>query len=165
MSCEVRDNCKNFDEGCWKCRFGEKNEGIGDNCYSPVDRNIKHPALVAEKEQRKTDRKLARKEAKKEKDKSTSKMVRKATKAEKRAVLTLNSGRIAQDGDIKTEDLSIDFKLQSTRENPVVDMEELRKIGNDCIRAGKKHGILLIENKSGKKIVVMTEECLKEIIG
>jgi hypothetical protein len=162
MSCQVSDNCWSAVRDCYRCRFSGADFAV-ENCYQPINPTIKHPQLLKEKEERKTAEKKAKQEQKLNKNKDRSSLVKKANKAEVKAVKTLNSGRVNNDGDIKTDNLVIDYKLQTTKENITVYMDELDKVNNDCLRAGKKYGVLMIENKNGRKVVVMEEELFRQV--
>lgn len=156
MSCEVAKNCMVAERECWHCRFNP--DGALDNCYVPLDKSIKHPVLEREKAERKQQAKDAKKQQKVSVDKGRSKVVRAAAKAEEKVRKTLNSGRVNRDGDLTTEDLGMDVKLQTTRTNPVIDVEEFDKCQNDARRAGKHYGVLIIENKEGRRFYVLGED-------
>lgn len=159
MSCEVEQNCFEWGRSCWHCKFA--GEGA-DNCYSPIDRSIKHPQTVAARDKRKADEKAAKEAHKKNKNKDKVELLKKAARAENRVHKTLNSGRVNQDGDLKTEDLCLDVKLQTTTINPVIHVDEFKKCQGDATRAGKRHGVLIIENSEGDRFYVISEELFME---
>lgn len=159
MSCEVITNCLQAGSACWHCKFS--GEGV-DNCYVPIDKKIKHPQVLAVAAERKQEKKDAKIKARVEKDKEKSAMVRKAAKAEEKVKKTLNSGRVFNDGDLTAEDIGMDLKTQSTRVNPVLDVKEFKKCEADALRAGKRHGVLILENKDGERFYVVSEQLFKE---
>lgn len=162
MSCNVSENCLN-NHRCFNCAFdGDRYSDYGANLYLPIDRSVEHPIIAARKLARKADKKRGKQLERQEKDKQRSALVRKAAKVEAKVKSSLNSGRINRDGDLQSEDLVIDVKLQSTRKDPVISADEFEKVNVDCLRAGKKHGILCIENKSGQRFYVISEELFKE---
>lgn len=159
MSCSIMSNCWGYEDRCWRCRFS----GIdfGENCYDPIDKNVKHPQIELEKKQRKESKKLERRQAKEAIDKSRKAIVKNAAKREEAVHKTLNSGRINKDADFSTDELSLDLKTQSTRINPVISVDEFNKLQNDANRAGKRHGVLIVENSLGNRFYVMSEELFK----
>lgn len=162
MSCSVSDNCLNKSL-CFNCSFdGDKFSQYGANLYLPIVKNIKHPIILERKENFKREKKEVSRLEKQQKNRERSALIKKATKIEEKVKSTLNSGRINNDGDLKTEDLVIDVKLQSTRKDPVISVDEFEKVNTDCLRAGKRYGILCIENKDGKRFYVVSEELFKE---
>lgn len=164
MVCSVKDNCFNNGQECDFCRFAPGNENYMAQYYAPIDKKIVHPVLLKEKESRKHNQKQERKLAKSEKDKDKTRLLKKAAQTEQRVKNTLNSGRANKDGDLKTADISIDVKLQSTHKHPVINIDEFDKIQNDARRGNNKHGILIIENESGRRFVVMSEQLFGELI-
>lgn len=159
MSCEVKDNCMAFlANDCFYCKFA----GVsgGQNNYAPLDKTVKHPQAIAEKQKRKDDAKIEKRT--KQIDEARSKLVKKANKAEERIRKTLNSGRINRDGDLCTNDLAIDVKLQTKAINPTIKAEEFQKIQDDAERSGKEYGVLIIENSEGKRFVVIPEQMFTE---
>lgn len=151
--CEVEENCYNYPDECWICKF----KGGTENNYWPQDKKIKHPQVLEAKRKEKFE-KL------KNINKERSMLVKKAAKTEEAVKKSLNSGRVNKDGDLHAKDIVIDVKLQSTRENPTIDVGEFEKVQGDANRIGKKYGVLEIVNKSGKKFVVIPEEMLIDII-
>jgi hypothetical protein len=168
MSCEVSNNCAVFGEDCWNCKFAKGNGGVGDDSYLPYDRKIKHPQVLAEnqarKDAKKAERKAEKRAQKATKDKEKVKLLKRANKVEQKVKQTLNSGRANRDGDLHTESLAIDTKLQSNVTNPTIKVEEFDKVQTDARRGGKEHGILIIENKDGRRFVVMSEQLFSELI-
>jgi hypothetical protein len=109
------------------------------------------------------DAKIAQKrEAKERKNKEKVSLLKAANKTEERVKSTLNSGRINKDADLKTSELSIDVKMQSTRKDPVISVDEFDKVNNDCLRSNRRYGILCIVNKDGRAFYVIGEELFKE---
>lgn len=112
-------------------------------------------------EERKRSDKRARKAAEKSKRASdTSKRNKRAARAESDAIefigakKTSNSGRKRRDGDGHTKNILVDVKNQETRENPVIDVNELDKARAQALLHGKQHGVLVIVNKSGRRFIV-----------
>lgn len=158
MSCEVSNNCINHHR-CFECCFdGDKYSNYGVNLYAPIDKKIKHPIMAKNKQDRKDAKKAERTLNKKEKDKDRISLLKKAEKTEESVKSSLNSGRINRDGDLKAEDIVIDVKLQSTRKDPVIKVDEFIKVNNDSIRANKQYGVLCIENKDGLRFYVIGED-------
>lgn len=168
MSCEVSNNCAANGYDCWNCKFAKGNGGVGNDSYRPIDRKVKHPQVLAEKQARKDAKTAARKAEKQaekaSKDKEKVKLLKRANKVEEKVKQTLNSGRANRDGDLHTESLAIDTKLQSTVVNPTIRVEEFDKVQTDARRGGKEHGILILENKDGRRFVVMSEQLFSELI-
>lgn len=160
MTCEVKENCFGNESDCWRCKFSDGSNV--DNCYRAINKNIKHPQALAAKLAAKAITKAERHHKKLNKDKAKSKVVRASAKVEDKVKTTLNSGRINRDGDLKTEHLAIDVKMQSSRINPQINAEEFRKIQNDAARSGKEYGVLIIESKIGERFVVIPEDLFKE---
>jgi hypothetical protein len=52
----------------------------------------------------------------------------------------------------------LDTKLQSTREHPVIKLDELAKVRVQAKRAGYPIGALVLRNKFNQGFVVMAEE-------
>lgn len=158
MSCEVANNCINYHR-CFQCCFdGDKYSPYGVNLYSAIDKKIKHPLMLKNKQERKDAKKADKLQTKREKDKDKVSLLKKANKVEEVVKSTLNSGRINKDGDLRADDLIIDVKLQSTRKDPIIKVDEFIKVNNDCIRANKQYGVLCIENKDGQRFYVISEE-------
>jgi hypothetical protein len=162
MSCNVSENCLNTHR-CFNCSFdGDRFSDYGNNLYLPIDRSIEHPIILERKLTRKADKKKEKQLEKQQKDKERSALVKKAAKVEEKVKASLNSGRVNRDGDLQSEDLVIDVKYQSTRKDPVIKSDEFKKVNTDCLRAGKRYGILCIENKDGERFYVIGEELFKE---
>lgn len=158
MSCEAANNCINYHR-CFQCCFdGDKYSHYGVNLYAAIDNKIKHPLMLKNKQERKDAKKADKLQAKREKDKDKVSLLKKANKVEEVVKSTLNSGRINKDGDLRADDLIIDVKLQSTRKDPIIKVDEFIKVNNDCIRANKQYGVLCIENKDGQRFYVISEE-------
>jgi hypothetical protein len=158
MSCDVSQNCSN-NYRCFECSFdGNKYSSYGINLYAAIDKKIKHPLTIVRKQERKDAKKAEKLLTKKEKDKKKVSLLKKANKVEEIVKSTLNSGRINKDGDLRVDDLIIDVKLQSTRKDPIIKVDEFIKVNNDCIRANKQYGVLCIENKDGQRFYIISEE-------
>lgn len=158
MSCEVSKNCINCHR-CFECCFdGNKYSNYGINLYAAIDKKIKHPIMAKNKQDKKDAKKAERTLNKKEKDKERISLLKKAEKVEENVKSSLNSGRINRDGDLKADDIVIDVKLQSTRKDPVIKVDEFIKVNNDSIRANKQYGVLCIENKDGLRFYVIGED-------
>lgn len=152
--CETRLNCMNYPEKCYVCWV---HESRGENFYKPVDRSIRNNAI----EERKASDKKAKKADKKNKRASdTSKRNKRAARAESDAIeligarKTSNSGRKRRDGDGHTKNFLIDVKNQDTRENPIIDVDELDKARAQALMHNKQCGVLVIVNKSGRRFLV-----------
>lgn len=154
---------------CALCRFSPENAGRSmGHFWSPTsparEGNVKHPQLVAEKRKTKTDKQLAKLQKNRQRDIRKREVSRKAALAEKKTEkniikATMNSGRRNKDGDhVSLGTITLDTKLQTTRENPVIFLAELEKVRADAIRAGKMIGGLVIRNKYNVGCVVMKEE-------
>ena len=133
--------------------------GITSHYWHPVGKQ-KHPVLEQEKRNAKRLKTLARQEARKAKDPSRQARNRAAERAERRteqAIIksTKNSGRSNRDGDhVFNDKITLDTKLQSNAVNPVVNLQELDKVRSDARRSGKQAGALVIQNKTGRSVVV-----------
>jgi K+/H+ antiporter YhaU regulatory subunit KhtT len=103
-------------------------------------------------------------------DKGKKRIVRKAAKAEKTTEQniirsTVNSGRSNKDGDhIAAGSITLDTKMQSTRTDMVVHLEELSKVRDDATRAGNSVGGLVLRNKFGVGVVVIREDDFGKIL-
>ena len=168
MACQVSDNCLNNND-CFNCSFdGDRYSEFGSDLYSPVDRSIKHPIKAARKQDYKDSKKKASKEEKlaknSAKNKDKQKLLKAANKAENKVSKTLNSGRLAQDGDMRTSEVTIDVKLCSTTIDWPVKREEMLKVQGDALRGNRKYGVLAMTNKLGETVYVIPEEMFMEII-
>lgn len=165
MTCSVGENC--FNNGsCFNCCFDDDHfSEYGSNLYNPKDRKIKHPILV----ERKSERKNAKRESEKREkaikrenqDQEKRKISKAAAAAEQKVKSTLNSGRVSMDGDLRSDELTIDVKLQTTSKDWHVKREEYLKVQNDAARANRDYGILAITNKLGETVYVIPEELFK----
>lgn len=173
--CEMDLVCTNGDlmrdklAKCALCRFSPENLGRDMVHYwSPTpparkDRVV-HPLLIAEKRKAKADKHFAKVQSKQNLDKSKRKISRLAQNAEKKTEkqiihATKNSGRRNKDGDhVSIGQVTLDTKLQTTRENPTIFLAELEKVRQDASRAGKFIGGLVIRNKHNVGCVVLKEE-------
>lgn len=155
---------------CALCRLSPDNVGRDMTHYwSPTPdaksaRKDKHPMLEAEKRNKKFLRASAAFQKKQNRDKGKMKVSRLAARAEKtteRQIIhaTKNSGRRNKDGDhLSMGSITLDTKLQSTRDNPIIFLHELEKVRADAIRAGNTIGGLVIRNKHNVGCVVLKEE-------
>lgn len=179
--CEVSNFCKNSPKNigevrakCALCRLSPDNlERDMTEYWIPIklakDLRIKHPVL---EERRRLIKALAHMEdlrAKYGRDKTKRKVSRLAAQAEKKTEkniirATKNSGRSNKDGDhVSMGVITLDTKLQTTRENPVIFLGELEKVRADAMRAGKLMGGLVIRNKNNVGCVVLKEEDYAEL--
>ena len=128
--------------------------------WHPTNSKFKHPVLVEEKRHAKRMQALERQAERKAKDPARKARIRAAERAEKRTEQdiiksTRNSGRMNRDGDhVLGSGITLDTKLQSTTENPVVHLHELDKVRADAKRSGQKVGGLAIKNKHGRGVIV-----------
>lgn len=165
MSCEVSSNCLN-NNNCFDCCWdGDRYSQYGQNLYNPIDRKIKQPIQASQKKEKKDakarERKLEAAAKKQSKDKDRQKLLKKASKAEATVIETLNSGRKNMDGDMKSSDLTIDVKLQSTSVDWHIKHDEFMKVQNDAIRGNREYGVLAVVNKNGETIYVVPEGLFK----
>jgi hypothetical protein len=168
--------CKNSPENrgeqytkCDLCRLSPINIGRSMvHFWSPTKEArgmglTKHPIIEEEKRNTKASARLFKLDKKRNRDKGRIKTSRLATAAEKateRNIIhaTMNSGRRNKDGDhVHKGNITLDTKLQTTRDNPVILLAELEKVRSDAMRSGKLIGGLVIRNKQGVGVVVITE--------
>jgi hypothetical protein len=129
-----------------------------------------HPDLQKEKNEARWKRAKDHQAKKLTTDRGKRKLLKKATRAEKTTEhniihATKNSGRSNRDGDhVLAEQITLDTKLQSERDHPVVKLEELAKVREDAVRAGMIAGALVIRNRHGVGVVVMAEEDFARVI-
>ena len=148
---------------CGVCRWSP--DGTNSTSFwKPRDGKRKHPqAIEAKKVKAKAHLKELR--VKRETaDRARRKIQKKAEKAERLTEsnyikATKNSGRSNKDGDHTVGGhITVDTKLQTTCENPVVKLHELHKVRKDAKRAGNWIGCLTLRNRSDVGVVVMAEE-------
>ncbi len=175
--CEMELHCRNSEANssevltkCALCRLSPDNIGKKMAQYwAPTklarDLNLtKHPDLEGEKRFAKFKTRLAKLTKKRSRDPNKRKVSRLAAQAEKTTEkniirATKNSGRRNKDGDhISLGMITLDTKLQTTRENPVILLSELEKVRDDAMRSGKLIGGLVIRNKHNVGVVVLSEE-------
>lgn len=171
--CDLADYCKNSPQAigearakCALCRLSPENEGRHMVHYwSPFEDTIqRHPVLEKEKRDKKWARHATNLEAKRNRDPKKRTISRLAEQAERKTEAniiqaTRNSGRSNKDGDhVSMGNITLDTKLQTTRENPVIYLHELEKVRGDAMRSGKIIGGLVIRNKHNVGCVVLTEE-------
>lgn len=170
LSCSEGNSCKNSLEQagygsakCGICRYSPNSENVEASFWKPDKTGKKHPIAEQEKRDRGIERRETARLRRLSVDKSKRNVLVKAAKAEKLTEknfirATVNSGRANRDGDHTINDcITVDTKLQSTREEPVVHLNELEKVRSDAARAGNPIGCLLIRNKHGVGVVVLTE--------
>ena len=168
--CSVGDQCRNsvhiagFGEGkCGICRLSPTGPAMGTNFWKPEIPGTKHPGLVAAKKKAKKDRADALQLKKRTADKGKRKLLVKAAAAEKTTERNLihatkNSGRSNKDGDhVAAGEITLDTKLQTKRDNPIVLMSQIVKVGEDAKRAGNWMGALVLRNRFGVGVVAMAE--------
>jgi hypothetical protein len=132
--------------------------------WRPINRQIAHPVLRAEKREAARLKLQQRVAARRDKDRGRQEVLRKAERAERQTEqsiikATVNSGRQKQDGDhISMGRIVLDTKHQSRRDNPVVMLEQLEKVRADARRNGYSLGALVLRNKHGRGVVVIAEE-------
>lgn len=155
---------------CALCRLSPDNTGRDmahywrPTQYAKDTRKDKHPNLKAEKLQKKIAKHQAKLVKNRQRDpqkRQISRLARQAEKSTERNIIhaTQNSGRRNRDGDhVHGNNITLDTKLQTTRENPVILLVELEKVRADAVRSGKKIGGLVIRNKHNVGVVVLAEE-------
>lgn len=157
MNCSVFENCLNQDK-CWLCICEEP---LGTNFYLPINKKIKNP--IAE-EKKRIDRSLKKADEKRKRSSDTSKRNKRAARVESELIQeigaepTVNSGRKYKDADGRTERFAIDVKYQSKTENPIIHVRELDKVRMQAIQNRREYGVLIIQNKSGRKFLVVDVE-------
>lgn len=173
LECEQATDCLNSREHrgeqaqCTYCRLA-KSGGGPMNCWKPWQQGAQHPLLVAEKKQASSDRREADVEKRRKKSRPKQALLKRAARAENTTeknfsssmlTSTVNSGRSNKDGD---HDLlgriTLDTKMQSGRDNPVVDLGELDKVMQDARRAGNVLGGLVLRNKHDRGVIVFDEK-------
>jgi hypothetical protein len=176
QQCDVGDRCLNsigqLGAGagkCGICRFAPDN--VAQVSYwRPADGKEKHPAAVALKQEKKKQRLVDLRTKKQGTDKNRTALLKLAAKAEQQTEWNLiratkNSGRSNRDGDhVAAGQITLDTKLQSTREHPVVKLEELAKVREDAKNAGNSIGALVLRNKHGVGVVAIAEADFARLI-
>ena len=171
-SCSVGNLCKNSPENigeakakCALCALSPDNEGRNMSHYwRPTVKRLDHPELERRRLLIKALAHMEDLRAKYNKDPKKRKISRLANKAERiteKNIIhaTKNSGRRNRDGDhIHINQVTLDTKLQTTRENPVIFLGELEKVRADAMRAGVLIGGLVIRNKHNVGVVVLAED-------
>lgn len=171
--CDLEEYCKNsalvkgkLGSKCALCRLSPDNEGRDIPQYwSPFPDTVqRHPVLEKEKKDKKWARHMVLLAAKRARDPKRQRISRLAERAERTTEkniirATKNSGRSNKDGDhVSLGNVTLDTKLQTTRENPVIYLHELEKVRGDAKRSGKIIGGLVIRNKHNVGCVVLSEE-------
>lgn len=178
IECDQAINCKNSIElagearsRCYTCRLSPDNDNRGSVNWKPVDDKAKHPTLVKEKSDREYTKRTEAIAKRQSRDKTKMTVSWKAQKAEAQTEkniikATKNSGRSNRDGDhVAANFIGLDTKVQLTRMQPEIKIEELDKAIADAKRGGSLIGGLVIRNKMGAGFVVFREEDFaKEIL-
>jgi hypothetical protein len=156
---------------CGICRFAPNNDSpMAVSYWKPVDGKTKHPAATAILRAKKQARVLELRQEKRSRDQAKRRISVLAARAEKQTEsniirATKNSGRSRKDGDhLAAGQITIDTKLQSRRESPVVLLSELAKVREDAGRAGNWLGCLVLRNKNGVGVVALAEEDFARLI-
>jgi hypothetical protein len=155
---------------CGICKLSPTSEGIGQNYWSSSVPGKKHSGLVAAQKANKLTKHLAAQVKKRSVDKGKQVILTRAAQAEKTTERNLihatkNSGRSNKDGDhVAMGEITLDTKLQTTRENPVVLLHEIIKVNGDSKRAGTMFGALVLRNKHGIGVVAMAEADFARLI-
>ena len=137
--------------------------------WRPISKKWKHPVLEQEKRNANRRKVLERQQIRRNKDRDRQAIVKSAAQAELRTQkkvirATRNSGRVNRDGDhVLFDCCTLDTKLQSKVENPIVRLSELDKVRNDAKRSGKEFGALLLRNKNGRGVLVIDERDLSKL--
>jgi hypothetical protein len=168
-SCSEGRSCRNSidnrgveQSSCASCRLAPGGEDNTAHYWAPKG-GAKHPTLEKEKIVARRQKQWDRQRERLSKDKTRSKINKKATLAEKRTQdniikATINSGRSNKDGDhVSAGTVTLDTKLQTKRENPIVLLHELEKVRGDARRSGYSIGGLVLRTKSGVGVVVLHE--------
>jgi len=169
--CEMESKCKNSPAFCTRstancnsCQWSPEEPLGGKDYFKPVDRRVRFPRREKRDRDAAKNRLTQRRQAHLAKDKTRVKVNRLAERAERkteRSIIkaTVNSGRSHNDGDhISNGSIVLDTKMQSTREHPVVKLDELAKVRLQARRAGYAIGALVLRNKNNFGVVVMAEE-------
>ena len=177
LPCDEGAQCRNSatrsGPGVWKggsCRLSPTGPPTGMNFWRPDVPGQKHPAAVAAAKQAKKDRKTEQNLKKRSADKGKRNLLVKAVRAEKQTErylihATRNSGRTNRDGDhVAAGEITLDTKLQSKRDNPIVLLSQIVKVGEDARRAGNWMGALVLRNRNGIGIVAMAEADFARLI-
>lgn len=161
--------CQNSPEGkgsqnlCDTCKWSPAEPDMGGDWYRPSDKRARFPRRDAAEYLARRQKIAAKQASKQGKDKARTRIGRKAARAEKqteKSIIksTVNSGRSHNDGDhISAGSIVLDTKMQSTRQHPVVRLEELAKVRNQARLAGYPIGALVLRNKDGLGVVCMAE--------
>jgi len=147
---------------CNDCRFSPGAPYfIRTHHWKPINPKDKHRKLEEEKRHAKREATIAKAEARKAKDTVKQARVRAAARAERKTnahiiKATRNSGRVNRDGDsLLFDSVVIDTKLQSTATEPVIHLRELDKVRQDARRNGKCCGVLCLQNRTGRSVIVV----------
>ena len=176
LPCDEGAQCKNSIAragiGAGKCGACQLSPtGLrGTSFWKPDVPGQKHPAVIAARAQDKKDRKAALDLKNRFADKGKRKLLVEAVRAEKQTERNLihatrNSGRTNKDGDhVAAGEITLDTKLQSKRDNPIVLLSQITKVGEDARRAGNWMGALVLRNRSGVGVVAMAEADFARLI-
>ena len=174
---QCRNSIQSLGEGrakCIACRLSPDNEDreIGHH-WLPVagltGLGRQHPALQREKRDASFARARAAQEKRQGRDSGKRQVLRKAVRAEKTTEsniirATKNSGRSNRDGDHVAAGITLDTKMQSKRDNPVVLLSELSKVREDAKNGGNSIGALVIRNRHGVGVVAIHEDDFAKIL-
>lgn len=158
---------------CALCRFSPENiDKPYPSYWKPQLRykGMKHPLITKEKLQKKSQERKKKLEEKRHRDFAKRRISRQAILAERKTEkniihATKNSGRSNKDGDhVSAGDITLDTKLQTTRDNPIIWVAELEKVRRDAKRAGRQIGALVIRNRSNIGFVVLAESDYAELV-
>ena len=170
QACEEGPRCRNSTELagevgslCRMCQLAPGNGELQHHHWRPVDPGRTHPVLQRRKAQGNIDRLRAAETKRRAASPSKKQMALKAWAAEKQSEKvirsTVNSGRSHQDGDhLAAGSIMLDTKLQSTRSNPVIRLDELAKISAQARRNGALIGGLILRNRMNEGFVVLKEQ-------
>jgi hypothetical protein len=174
--CEMAEVCKNSPRNtaqtlarCSGCRWSPE-EPDGKDCYKPKDKYAVFSRREEAERKEAKERLVARREQRGQKDRSRVLINRRAERAERKTErniikATVNSGRSNNDGDhISNGSIVLDTKMQSTREHPVVKLDELAKVRLQARRAGYAIGALVLRNKNNFGVVCLAEEDYARLI-
>jgi hypothetical protein len=155
---------------CVDCKWTVAGGGIHNRWYPIEGKYRQHPQLEARKRQAGRERRQAAADARKQRNKSKIGIQAAARRAEQKTnsriiSATRNSGRSRNDADhVSAGRITLDTKLQSNAQNPVVKLDELEKVRADARRAGNPFGALVIRNKDNRAVVVFDEDDYAKLV-
>ena len=170
--CDSGIDCKNSIEGAgeakskrYTCRLSPDTDNKGFTHWKPVDGKKKHPTIIKEKSDREIQKRttaIAKRQARSKTKMTISWKAQNAEADTEKNIIkaTKNSGRAYRDSDhiVGSGFLRLDTKLQTTRMQPEIKLEELDKAIADARRGGSLIGGLVIRNKMGAGFVVFRED-------